>query len=96
MRGVPAVAPGGDWFHGSAGCYRWSDGEGPANADPGWRGAGDQPRPADREARPGLGLAVAVPVHLDAAPDQADQDGVAVRRGEGGGQAGGGRTRRRR
>jgi hypothetical protein len=37
-----------------------------------------------------------VPVHLDAAPDQADQDGVAVRRGEGGGQAGGGRTRRRR
>src|SRR5439155_560080 len=52
------------------------------------------PRAAGREARAGLGLAVVVPaaVDLDAAPGQAGQDGVPVRLGEGGGQAGGGRA----
>jgi hypothetical protein len=85
-----AVAPGGGRLHGLA-VLPGSGGQGLADADLGWRGAGGQARPARREAGPGLGLAVAVPVpvDLDAAPGQASQDGVPVGRGEGGGQAGG-------
>ena len=72
---------------------RDSGGERLADADLGDRGVGGQARPAGREARPGLGLAVAVPVavDLDAAAGQAGQDAVPAR-GERGGQAGGGRA----
>jgi len=96
VKGVPgcrAVAPGGGRFHGPASVTR-------GQAAGGWQmliWAGAvrvARRPARREAQAGLGLAVTVPVPagLDAAAGQAGQDGVPVRLGECGGQAGGGRA----
>jgi hypothetical protein len=81
------------WLHGTGtagGCG--SGGDRAADADLGCRGEDGDARAAGREARPGLGLAVAVPVsvHVDAAAGQAGQDRVAAGRGQLGGQAGGG------
>ena len=71
-----------------------SGGDGAADADLGFRGEDGNARPAGREARPGLGLPVAVPVAVGvyAPAGEAGQDGVAVRLGQRGGQAGGGRA----
>ena len=73
---------------------RGSGGDGAADADLGGRGGGGQARPAGREARPGLGfpVAVSVAVDIDAAAGQAGQGVIAVRFGQRGGQAGGGRA----
>ena len=65
-----------------------------ADADLGGRGGRGQAWAAGREARPGLGFPVTVPVAVgvDATAGQAGQDGVPVRFGQLGGQAGGGRA----
>src|SRR3954465_10343014 len=66
-----------------------------ADADLGGRGLGGNARAAGREARPGLGPAVAVPVavHVNAAAGQAGQDAAAAPRGRRGERPGGTRTR---
>src|ERR1035441_7558788 len=71
-----------------------SGGEGAAARDPGGCCLGWQAGAAGREARAGLGFAVAVPVavYLDAAAGQGGEGGIGVRAGQRGGEAGGSRA----
>ncbi len=65
-----------------------------ADADLDWGGAGGQAWPGVREAEPGLGLPVTVPVAVDddAAAGQASQRAIPAGPGQRGGQACGGRA----
>jgi uncharacterized protein len=83
-----AVLEGAGWGGG------WSGGGRSADADLGGSCPCGQAGAGGREARASLGFPVAVPaaVYLDAAAGQAGQRVIAVRLGQRGGQAGGGRT----
>src|ERR1035438_2002661 len=95
----------GGRFHGPAAGCAWgcgdgvgaaggSGGDGAADRDPGGCCLGWQAGAAGREARAGLGFAVAVPVavYLDAAAGQGGEGVIAVRAGQRGGEAGGSRA----
>src|ERR1035441_2370633 len=90
--GGGCVVPGGAGA--GVGAAGGSGGDGAADRDPGGCCLGWQAGAAGREARAGLGFAVAVPVavYLDAAAGQGGEGVIAVRAGQRGGEAGGSRA----